>query len=373
MRRSLFLFISLTLLLVSAPRTRADGNAAAICPGDMLSITVYEHPELTTQVRVQGDGRIRLPLRGWFDAAGKTEGELSEALSKAYQEVDIERAFATVQITSYGPRTVYVIGEVLQGGMSIEITPPAKLTVTQAVSTAGGFTDGADLRQVAVRRTSNAGKIKEIIVDVLSVIAGVKGATDLELEVGDTVIIRRSQPVYVTGEVGAPGPQYVGASSSMMCSEVIAKAGGLTPAAERGRVLVFRRTAPDGSGSATTRGPSSMLEVDLDAVFSGDFAADLEILPGDNIVVPRRLKIYVFGEVGNPGALEVEPGVTLTAFQAVTLSGGFTDYAAKGNILLVRDGNMSEIDLRKPYRKGREVEDPPLKPGDILFVQESLF
>lgn len=351
-------------LLALAPGVQARYRAAAICPGDVLAIEVFEHPELTSTARVQEDGRIRLPLCNWIDAAGKTPGALAEELSAAYTRANIEKAFVTVQISSYGPRTVYVIGEVLEGGRSLEITPPAKLTVTQAVSSAGGFTDDADLRRVLVRREGANEAMEEITVDVLAVISGTKSAEDLALEVGDTVIIPRSQPVYVVGEVTTPGMYQVGTHSDLRCSEVLGKAGGLAETAERARVQVFRH----GGG-----GESAVLTVNMDAVYSGQFDADLGILPGDMVVVPRRHKVYVFGEVRKPGALEIEPGLTLTAFQAITLSGGFTDYAAKSSVLLVRKGGITTLDLKKPYQAGRNIEDPEIQAGDILFVQSSVW
>lgn len=372
-RKNFWISHAAVLLLIAVgvcgwnPVARAGGRAAAVCPGDMLKIKVYQHPDLTSEVRVQKDGRIRLPLCGWVDAGGKTVAALSEALSSAYTEADIENAFVTVQITAYGPRTVYVIGEVLQGGTSMEITPPASLTVTQAVSAAGGFTDNADLRHVTVRRTDRDGKVNEIDVDVLALISGEKGAADPVLEVGDTVIIPRSKPVYVTGEVNAPGTYYVGTNSSLRCSEILGKAEGLADTADRTRILIFRRNQD------ADRDDKRLLEVNMAEVFAGKFVEDAHIRPGDMVVVSRRRKIYVFGEVDDPGDLELEPGISLTAFQAVTLSGGFTEYASEGDVLLARNGKMKTLDLRRPYKKGESVSDPKLRPGDILFVQSSIW
>ena len=346
------------------PGLQARHRASAICPGDILHIAVFEHSDLTSTARVQEDGRIRLPLCGWIEAASKTAGELAESLSDAYSKASIEKAFVTVQITAYGPRTVYVIGEVLEGGKSLEITPPAKLTVTQAVSSAGGFTDNADLRQVLVRREGVDGSMEELSVDVLAVISGRKNADDMVLEVGDTIIIPRSQPVYVVGEVTMPGMYPVGTHSALRCSEVLGKAGGLADTADRAQVQIFRHS---------TETENQVLTVDMDAVYSGQFAADVKILPGDMVVAARRHKVYVFGEVRKPGALELEPGVAVTAFQAITLSGGFTDYAAESTVLLVREGSMSTLDLKNPYRQGKTVNDPGIQPGDILFVQGTIW
>lgn len=345
---------------------RADNPASAVRPGDILAVEVFEHPNLSRMARVHADGRIRLPLTGWVAAGGKSEAVLSEELSAAYVEADIENAFVTVKIVEYGPRTVYVTGEVLEGGAAMEIRPPAPLTVTQAVSSTGGFTENADLRNVVVRRRNDEGRIDEIFVDVLGLIAGEKGAVDPNLEPGDTVIIPRSRPVYVSGEIKVPGTYYVGNSLALRCSEMIGRAGGLADAADRSRVVISRPAAGEGE-------EARLIEVNMEKVFAGDFAEDAEIKPGDMVMVSRRSKIFVFGEVARPGAIDPEPDVRLTAFQAITLSGGFTPYASRNDVLLVRDDEMQTIDLRHPYRKGREVADPELRSGDIIFVDSSIW
>jgi polysaccharide export outer membrane protein len=243
----------------------------------VLRIEVFGHGNLSNSVRVQEDGRIRLPLCGWVDAAGLTVSRLSEKLSEAYQEENIEQAFVTVFLTSYGPRTAYVIGEVLQGGIAIEIVPFSRLTAFQAVSSAGGFTPQADLRNIVVRRTAEAGEITEIEVDALAIIAGEEGASDPQLRIGDTV------------------------------------------------------------------------------------------------VVPRKARIFIFGEVRSPGEIQTEPGVALTAFRAITMRGGFTEYAKEQNVRLIRGGQTQTLDLRSPYGKKGIQNDPELQPGDILFVETSMW
>ncbi len=365
-RGSMFLSLAAIFFFASSVRGDNHGRAGGIRPGDKLDIEVFDHPNLSREVRVLDDGRIRLPLIGWVQAGGKSVANFSEELSEAYIGVEIENAFVTVSIIEYGPRTVYVTGEVLEGGAALEITPPAELTVAQAVSSTGGFTDNADLRNVIVRRRNAEGEVEELEVDVLDLITGSKGAADPALEPGDTVIIPRSRPVYVSGEINNPGTYYIGTSSALRCSEIIGRAGGLTEAADRSRVLISR---PAFRSEKETR----LIEVNMENVFAGGIAEDVRIKPGDMVMVSRRNKIFVFGEVENPGAIDPEPDVPLTAFQALTMSGGFTAYASRNDVLLVRGDESRTIDLRTPYREGEESTDPELRPGDILFVRSSIW
>src|SRR4029079_9912016 len=69
--------------------TRTDEdppNAYAIGPGDILEISVWKNPELTTTVRVRPDGRISVPLLGDVQAAGMTPLALKQTLTDVYKE-----------------------------------------------------------------------------------------------------------------------------------------------------------------------------------------------------------------------------------------------------------------------------------------------
>lgn len=84
-------------------------------------------------------------------------------------------------------------------------------------------------------------------------------------------------------------------------------------------------------------------------------------------------KIFIFGEVQKPGTFRYEENMTI--IQAITLAGGFTRTAAKNSVNVTRLVNGSETRLIVAVEniwKGRE-ENLRLRPGDIVFVPETLF
>lgn len=84
-------------------------------------------------------------------------------------------------------------------------------------------------------------------------------------------------------------------------------------------------------------------------------------------------KIFVFGEVQKPGTFLYEDNMTI--IQAITIAGGFTKLADKNKVSVTRIENNKERHIYLPVEdigKGKE-KNFFLKPGDIIFVPESLF
>jgi polysaccharide export outer membrane protein len=115
--------------------------------GDVLSIVVWNHPELTNPFGdavdaassgrlVRPDGTLFFPYVGPIDAAGRTLEEIQERLAAGLQSY-VQRPQVNVRVRDYRSKQAYVTGEVRQPGtMPITDRP---LTVLDAISRAGGF------------------------------------------------------------------------------------------------------------------------------------------------------------------------------------------------------------------------------------------
>lgn len=84
-------------------------------------------------------------------------------------------------------------------------------------------------------------------------------------------------------------------------------------------------------------------------------------------------KIFVFGEVQKPGTFQYEDGMNIV--QAITLAGGFAARAAKNSTSVTRtfDGTERRVKVAVEDIGMGRAENFPLRPGDIIFVPESLF
>jgi polysaccharide export outer membrane protein len=122
--------------------------AYVIGPGDVLSIRVFSHEEMSGRVRVRTDGRISLPFVKEVEAAGQTPQALAERLQSDFKEF-VNNPLVTVTLEEPKPFTVSVAGEVMRPGV-YPIEPPAG--VLQALASAGGLSQFAHEDRIYVLR-----------------------------------------------------------------------------------------------------------------------------------------------------------------------------------------------------------------------------
>jgi polysaccharide biosynthesis/export protein len=166
-----------------------------------------------------------------------------------------------------------------------------------------------------------------------------------------------SQGVVVLGEVAKPGIYADTADHKLY--EMISQAGGFTQNASR-KIAILRK------------GENEPIRVDLPRNLADDLKANIEILPGDTITIPRAPIIYVVGDVGRPSGLLVDNG-TLTVLQALALAGGTNHTAKLGGARIIRKGANGMFETKVEIKKMLEAKSPDvtLQADDILFVPVS--
>jgi polysaccharide biosynthesis/export protein len=104
--------------------------------GDVVRVITYGEDPLTGEFRVGDQGVVALPLIGNIGAAGRTPGELAEAIAAALKKGDLLRKpSVSVEVATYRP--IYVLGEVNKPG---QYPYQPGMTVVSAAAVAGGFT-----------------------------------------------------------------------------------------------------------------------------------------------------------------------------------------------------------------------------------------
>ncbi len=179
-------------------------------PGDILTIVVWDHPELTTpagQYRsadqagtvVAEDGTIFYPYIGTVNVAGRTTRQIREILATRLSKF-IEKVQLDVRITAFRSKRVYVVGEVAKPGQQDVTDIP--MTVLEAVNRAGGFTQEADHSRVLLTRKGTIYR-----VDIQAMYE--EGATEQNalLEPGDILNVqdRSFNKIFVLGDGAKPG------------------------------------------------------------------------------------------------------------------------------------------------------------------------
>jgi polysaccharide export outer membrane protein len=251
--------VMLLLLSLLAATAHADYRLGA---GDLLRISVFGAPELSSEVRISESGFITYPLVGQVNVIDRSPAQLEAMLTARLAEGGFIRdPQVTVMVAEYQSQKVSVLGHVVRAG------------------------------QYALQSSSR-------VVDVLAAAGGI-----VNDEAGD-------------------------------------------------RASLVRK---DGS----------TLEINLDALFSGDPSQNVPVAGGDTLFVPRAAQFYVYGEVKTPGMYRLERGMTVS--RAISAAGGLTVRGSERRAVVKRKNAKGEEQQMKVG--GSDL----LQADDVLFVKESLF
>ena len=163
--------------------------AYVLQPGDLLEIQVFMEEDMARTLRVSGSGAITFPLAGNIRVAGYTVAEAEVRLSEALKTY-LKNPQVSILIKEYGNKTVYVLGQVKEPA-AIEIPPEKPLTVLEAITSVGGFTDIANTSRVRVLRMEN-GIQKALDVDVTQITKQGNKNMDIPLLPGDVIFVPQS-------------------------------------------------------------------------------------------------------------------------------------------------------------------------------------
>jgi polysaccharide export outer membrane protein len=169
-----------------------------------------------------------------------------------------------------------------------------------------------------------------------------------------------TQGITVNGEVKSPG--VYPALGIRKLNDVISAAGGIQVTAASKVVITHRND------------PENPITVDYNPEALKPVIPDVQIFPGDTLMVPRAGIVYVMGDVNKAGGYVLDGRNTLTVEEAMALAGGGSHAAALKRVQLVRtlaDGRKEAITIPvNLIYKGR-APDIALRDGDILFVPTS--
>jgi polysaccharide export outer membrane protein len=181
------LIVLLGLIVSTGPtvaQAPAQDSSYRIGPNDVLNIFVWKEAELTRDVTVMPDGKITYPLIGEIMAQGLTASELKKTISDKLQSF-VTAPEVTVIVKESRSQVVYAIGKLTRPG-PIALAPG--MTVMQALSAAGGFTEWADQKNILIVRREG-GKETQLRFNYKEFTSGEKLEQNILLKPGDTVVV----------------------------------------------------------------------------------------------------------------------------------------------------------------------------------------
>jgi len=156
---------------------------------DLLQITVYQEEDLGRKVRVSPEGEITFPLIGRVTVLGLSVASAEEALTKRLTRFLINPQ-VSIFIEDYGNKTIYVLGEVKKPG-SYPLPTEAPLSVLEAITLAGGFTEYASVDRTRIIRKGKMGK-QTINIEISEITKKGDKSKDIPLKPNDVVFIPES-------------------------------------------------------------------------------------------------------------------------------------------------------------------------------------
>jgi polysaccharide biosynthesis/export protein len=174
-----------------------------------------------------------------------------------------------------------------------------------------------------------------------------------------TVAQYSTQGIVVLGEIKNPGVYPLLGAHGLL--DIVSAAGGVT--ADAGKAItITHRDEPD-----------KPVIVELNSRPGSSAAFNVDLRPGDTVMVSHAGIVYVVGDVGRAGGFMIGTNDRLTVLQAIALAQGANKTAALNNAKVIRkNGEQREllpISLKKIMAS--KAPDPMLNDGDILFVPSS--
>jgi polysaccharide biosynthesis/export protein len=167
---------------MSVPAT--TDPAYVIGADDILDINAWKEPEITRTVPVRPDGKISLPLINDIQAAGLTPTQLTTLITEKLRKY-LTDPQVTVIVRTINSRRIYIMGEVSRPG-TFQLLPD--MTILQALSGAGGFTQFANMKGIYLLR-NETGKQVKYPFNYKEVVKGQRPEQNLVLRPGDTIIV----------------------------------------------------------------------------------------------------------------------------------------------------------------------------------------
>jgi len=264
-----------------------------ISPDDLLTISVYDAPDVSGEYRVSPTGQIQVPLlTAPVEAAGRTPGQLAGLISEKYSRAEIySHPRVTVAIKESRVHSIAIAGAVKRP----QIYPVfGRTTLMDLLSQAEGLADDAgtlavitrgDIARQALASQEACGASPKppscegtFSVDLNRLTATGDPLLNVDLYPGDRVAVQRAGIVYVVGAVNKPGGfALTTGQDKMTVLQALALAGDLKATAAQSRAMIMRKNA-----AAPGR---DEIAVNLSKVLSGR-QPDAQLQANDILFVP---------------------------------------------------------------------------------------
>ncbi|MHB8637134.1 MAG: polysaccharide biosynthesis/export family protein [Fimbriimonadaceae bacterium] len=331
----------------------SDSETYILGPEDVLTITVRNVPEMSSDYMVQLDGTFYFPVVGQVQAGGMSAKQLKDYLEKGLSK-ELRDPQVTVNIKQLRPNRIYVFGSVGHPGV---LDYKRGWRLSELIASAGGVSVPAERLKAIIFRAG----VPTQTISLRKVFIDADEAANVPVLPGDSINVQSDVTVRinVVGEVRTPGMHEIIEGQGAV--EALSAGGGETQASALSRAKIVRH--------------GTEIPVDLyAAVIDGDTSKNIVLQDNDTLVIPQQYaRIAVTGQVGHPGSQLIPDGRPLTLTAAVAEAGGLGAGAKSTGVQLFRVGPDGKTRHTTYVWKsiGSKTPDPVLQDKDIVFVPQS--
>lgn len=331
-----------------------------ISTGDVISITVLNHPEFTLNAQILPDGTFSFPIIGKVKAQGKTREDLSREIASALKEKkQLVRPFVTVNVVQRDIQEVTVMGAVRGAG---KLTLKDNWTVLDALGAAGGLgnsstsTDRYEFYRADLFRDTQV-----IPLDLAKVYAN-NPDKNIALKNGDKIYVvtrpRSEITITVIGEIANGHGGTVELPKDFSLITLLNDLGGVSESAALSKATILR--------------DSKVIKLDLRGYKKGKIENGIFLVGGDVLTIPRIEERYkINGMVAVPGEQDYPDDRTLTLFDALTkakIPSTGADLKKVGVTRIENRITTTQIYDIDKMLKGDRSQDIEIRPGDEIYV-----
>jgi len=229
-----------------APAPGSTNPNYVVVPQDVLTVTVFNEPQLSGRFRIENDGQFNYPFLGRVQAGGATVSEVAAVLRSKLADGYLRDPQVTVDVEQFRGQNVFVMGEVRAPG---RYTLTGSVTLVEALAQAGStaVTAGTEILILRSKKPVNGSAGSPTLpedadadvqrVNLRALQAGALSA-NVMIRDGDTIFVPKAERFFVTGYVRSPGAYVFEANVTVL--QAISLAGGLTDRGSNRRLRIIR-------------------------------------------------------------------------------------------------------------------------------------
>ncbi|MCH2073594.1 MAG: polysaccharide export protein [Puniceicoccaceae bacterium] len=161
------------------------GENYVLKPSDVITVEVFQEPDLNKSVRIQGDGSVALALIGKVKVAGMTAGEAQALITDLYNRDYLVDPQISLLVVEFSPKVIHILGSVNNPGV-VPIPPDRDLTLIEALASVRGVSRLGNPKSITIKRVEEDGRARQMEVNFSRIIQD-PNSKDIILKEGDTI------------------------------------------------------------------------------------------------------------------------------------------------------------------------------------------